>query len=105
MKDIESQVECSKLHVTHVLSAIWVFPLTVRNSSFYYSNLKSGNVMISGFRLRYQASVSEVSEANNSCKNTAFVLSAALVMLQGAIFRVCPTPKGALFVRMEMKVF
>lgn len=25
-------------------------------------------------------------------------------MLQGAIFRACPTPKGALFVRIELKV-
>lgn len=98
MKDIESQVVCSKLHVTHVLSAIWVFPLTIRNSPFYYFNLKFGNIMISRFRLRYQTLVSEVSEANNQCKN------AALVILHGVIFRVCPTPKGALFVRMELKV-
>lgn len=65
VKDIESQVVCSKLHVAYVLSAFGVFPLTIRNSSFCYSNLKFGNIMISRFRLRYQVLVSEVSEANN----------------------------------------
>lgn len=65
VKDIESQVACSKLHGTRVLSAVWVFPLTIRNSPFYYSKFEIWNIMISRFRLRYQALVSEVSEANN----------------------------------------
>lgn len=64
VKDIESQVVSSKLHIIYIFSAIWVFPLTIRHS-FCYSNLKLGNITISRFGLRYQALVSEVPEANN----------------------------------------